>query len=93
MNHLLFLLFFFAPFLCVGWIKFEAFMGNELQRQCLGMKAAFKGCNLTLPPNNPVRMGTPISKSARTSDSLRTLPNRSSALRGQWMRLLSKGAT
>jgi spermidine synthase len=38
---------------------------------------------LTLPPCNIAESGAPISESAQTGDSLRTLPNRSSALRGQ----------
>jgi hypothetical protein len=31
MKHLLFLLFFFIPFLRMGWIQFEAFMANDLR--------------------------------------------------------------
>ncbi len=38
---------------------------------------------LTLPPCSIAESGAPISESARTGDSLRTLPNRSSALRAQ----------
>jgi hypothetical protein len=40
--------------------------------------------NLTLPPCSIAEIGAPISESARTGDSLRTLPNRSSALLGQY---------
>jgi hypothetical protein len=38
---------------------------------------------LTLPQCSIAVSGAPISESARTGDSLRALPNRSSALRGQ----------
>jgi spermidine synthase len=38
---------------------------------------------LTPPPGSIAESGAPISESARTGDSLRTLPNRSLALRGQ----------
>src|SRR5450759_2274558 len=63
---------------CGGFIKINA--AKSVGKECA--LRADKGRILILPPCSIAESGAPISESARTGDSLRVLPNRSSALWG-----------